>query len=119
MQPLAGLHQHATPRPGRHTRHCFRPNTVTLRGLVGCWESSPLAAGGVERRDSYPAGLALLLRVGGGFTEVGAVVGVAADDQLLGGVKGRAASPAAGDSRGGCWRDAQAFGSWGVPAYAS
>ena len=88
MQPLAGLHQHATPRPGRHARHCFRRRSVAFRGLVGCRESSPLAAGGVERRGSHPAGLALLLRVGGGFAEVGAVAGVAADDQLLGGVKG-------------------------------
>lgn len=88
MQPLPGLHQQAVPRPIRHTRQCFGHYTVTFRGLVGCRESSPLAAGGLGRRDSHPAGLALLLRVGGGLVEVGAVACVAAHDQLLGGVKG-------------------------------
>ncbi|MDE0065321.1 MAG: hypothetical protein OXN44_00440 [Acidimicrobiaceae bacterium] len=32
----------------------------------------------MERRDPGPAGLALLLRVGGGFAEVGTVAGVVA-----------------------------------------
>ena len=87
MQPLAGLHQHAASGI-RHTRHCFRPHTARFWGLAICRESAPLAAGGLERRDSRPAGLALLLRVGGCLVEVGAVVGVAAHDQLLGGVEG-------------------------------
>ena len=77
VQPLAGLHQHPIPGPSRR---------LAIGGQGR--ESSPLAAGGVERRDSHPAGLALLLRVGGGVAEVGAVAGVAAHDQLLGGFDG-------------------------------
>lgn len=117
MQPLSGLHEHSVSRPVGHSRRCFWWLIVTFRGFVGCWESS-LASGGVERRNFDPAGLAVLLRVGRCFVEVGAVTGVAAYDQLLGGVERRASTPATRDGRGGCRGDAQAAGPRGVPTDA-